>query len=162
MVQRTITYNAWDHNEQVVPANLKPRVGFRPLATSLANGMMTHREVWGSLDPATGAGTVTLEYQPGILYVPFMDWLLDPSMESEQVQNRARRQCEWAAISPSRNGPIDELPEVVQMRGFYYGFGDPPEFLRARNDVIYIDISGADDGYWQPWVPEGTYVEGGA
>ena len=162
MVQRTITYNVWDHNQGKIPAELQPRIGFRPIATSMVNGLMTDREVWGTLDLSTGAGQVTLEYAPGILYVPFVDWLVSPDQAAEQVQNRARGMSEWDPNQPTTSGPIDELPDVVQMRGFYYGLGDPPSFLRSRSDVIYIDISGAGDGYWQPWVPEGTYVEGGA
>lgn len=160
MAIRTVTYNAWDHNRQVVPANLQPRVGFRPIATSLANGMLNDREIWGSLNASTGAGSVQLESLPGIAYVPFMEWLVDESQATEAVQNRVKGYCEWKPFHPANGGPIDELPDMLPtFGGFYYGLGDPPTFLRSRKDVLYIDIAGADDGYWQPWVPEGTAVE---
>lgn len=157
----TVTYNAWDHNRQVVPAAWEPRVFFRPLSTSLASGMMTHREVQGSLDPATGAGQVQLESAPGLLYVPFMDWLV-PDVST--LENRSRGYAEWDPIFPAQGGPIDELPPAVPsiLGGFYYGLGAPPQFLRTRSDVVYIDISGGANGWWDPWVPEGTLVEGGA
>lgn len=135
----TITYNAWDHNRQVIPAELQPRVGFRPLATSLANGMLTKREVWGSLNPTTGAGSVQLESAPGLLYVPFMEWLRDPSQASESVQNRALGSCEWEAIFPGTGGPITELSKFVGQLGLLYGFGNPPQQLE---NAIYLDITG--------------------
>lgn len=158
----TVTYNAWDHNRQVIPASLQPEVWFRPVKSSLAAGLMTQREVKGTLDPATGAGSVQLESAPGLVYVPVIRWLTDQSQSNETVPNRSRGYDEWDPIYPANGGPIDQLPGVVKLNGFYYGFGDPPQFLARRNDVIYIDISGSSDGWWQPWVPEGTFVEGGA
>lgn len=158
----TITYNAWDHNREVVPANLQPEVWFRPLKTSLISGMMSAREVKGTLNTSTGAGQVKLETSADLLYVPVMRWLSDPSQANEQVENRSYGYCEWEPIYPAAGGSISELPGVVKFSAFYYGLGGPPWTLRNRNDVVYIDISGGDDGYWQPWVPEGTYVEGGA
>lgn len=156
-----VTYNAWDHNRVVVPANLQPEVWFRPLKASLASGMMTAREVKGSLS-ASGSGQVTLETAPELLYVPVMRWLSDPSQADETPDNRAYGYCEWDPVYPAAGGPIDQLPGVVKFGAFFYGLGNPPGFLARRNDVLYIDVSGADDGWWQPWVPEGTYVEGGA
>ncbi|MBC6496116.1 hypothetical protein [Microbacterium sp. 4-7] len=154
----TVTYTAWDNNRKVVPASAQPRVGFRPLTTSTDSGLMTDREVWGTLDPVTGVGSVQLESVPGLIYQPFMDWLIDDG--ADEPTNRARETCEWAPFHPANGGPIDELPGVVPAFGaYYYGFGDPPIFLLIRNDVLYVDISGSADGFWQPWVPEGTLVE---
>ena len=159
MAQVTVTYNAWDHDQGKIPESLRPQVGFRPLATSLVSGMMTNREVWGTLDYATGAGSVKLESAPGLLYVPFMRWLTDPSQANEQVENRSYGYCEWKPFFPGNGGPIDQLPDVVPaFSAFYYGFGDPPQFLRVRDDVVYIDITGGGSGWWTPWVPEGTAV----
>jgi hypothetical protein len=156
----TVTYNAWDHNRQVVPAGLKPEVWFRPIKSSLASGMMTAREVKGTLNASTGAGEVRLETGADLLYVPFMRWLSDPSQADEQVEKRSYGYCEWEPIYPAAGGPISELPGVVKFSAFYYGLGEPPWTLRKRDDVVYIDITGANDGFWQPWVPQGTYVEG--
>lgn len=154
----TITYKAWDHDQDPIPMALQPRVGFRPVKTSLAFGLMTDREVWGTID-AEGAGSVTLLSEPDVFYVPFIDWLTDRSQTGEDVENRARGYAEWDAIYPGEGGKISELPPPTKFAGFLYGLGDPPQYVQRRNDVIYIDISGSGDGYWQPWVPEGTYVE---
>jgi hypothetical protein len=156
MAQVTITYNAWDANRVPIPAVNEPEIWFRPLATSEASGLITDREVKGTLNTSNGAGSVTLESLPGLLYTPILTWLKNPG----DPGNRSRGQSEWDPFYPGQGGPIDELPGVVPKFGaFFYGFGDPPQFLKVRNDVIYIDISGSEDGYWQPWVPAGTAVE---
>lgn len=157
MAKVTVTYNAWDHNREVIPAVLQPRVGFRPIKSSLASGLMTNREVWGTLN-GSGSGSVQLESEPDVFYVPFMDWLEVPGA----AEHDARGYCEWDPIYPGQGGPIDQLPPATKFAGFLYGLGDPPQYIKRRNDVIYIDISGSGDGHWQPWAPEGTYVEGGA
>lgn len=160
MPKVTVTYNAWDHNQEVVPANLKPRVGFRPLSTSLAAGLMTDREVWGSLEP-DGSGQVELESIPDVVYVPFMEWLTDPSQWSEAVQNRALGRSEWDPIHPANGGPITHLPGVVRLGGIWYGFGEPPQVIRRRDDSIYLDITGPGVGVWAPALlalPEGVVV----
>src|SRR5690606_18770769 len=94
-----VTYQAWDHNGKEIPPELHPRVGFKPLQTSLYNGMLTSREVWGTLNP-DGTGEVMLENTPGILYVPFIEWLADPSQWAEKVENRAVGRSEWKPIIP--------------------------------------------------------------
>lgn len=146
----TVTYNAWDHNREVVPAELRPRVGFRPVATSLEAGLMTDREIWGGLNTTTGAGSVELESIPGLFYVPFMEWLTDASQWSEAVQNRAMGRSEWKPIHPANGGSISNLPGVVKLSGVWYGFGSPPSFLRERDDSIYLDITGPGVGVWGP------------
>lgn len=157
----TISYNAWDHNRQVVPAALQPEVWFRPIRSSLANGLMTEREVKGTLDPTTGAGSVQLESVPGIMYVPTMRWLIDASQANETVQNRAHGYCEWQPIYPGTGGSISQLPDVVNLAGIWYGFGAPPTAIRSRNDVIYFNISGSSVGVWAPenaGLPEGVVL----
>lgn len=139
MAQVTITYNAWDHNREVVPANLQPEVWFRPLGTSLANGLMTAREVKGTLNASTGVGSVSLESAPGLMYVPEMRWLVDESQASESEPNRARGYCEWEAFFPADGGPISELSPIVGLFGLLYGFGPPPSYLTL---AIYLDITG--------------------
>ncbi|KRD51971.1 hypothetical protein [Microbacterium sp. Root280D1] len=155
----TITYNAWDANRGKIPAADKPEIWFRPLTTSVENGLITDREVKGTLDYSTGAGQVQLESAPGLLYVPFLRWLSNPLLD--EPGNRAFEYAEWSPFHPANGGPIDELPGIVPAFGaFFYGFGDPPNFLFIRNDVIWVDISGSEDGYWQPWAPAGTALEG--
>ncbi|MDN3309551.1 hypothetical protein QWJ90_01265 [Microbacterium oryzae] len=139
----TITYNAWNHNREVIPASRQPRVGFRPLQTSFANGLMTNREVWGSLDPTTGAGSVQLESTAGLLFVPFMDWLTDGATS----ENDRTGYCEWRAIFPGKGGPIEELPPAVHINGVLYGWGAPPEQL---HDVVYFDLTGPKVRVWGP------------
>lgn len=150
----TVTYNAWDHNREVVPAELHPRVGFRPVGTSLAAGLMTSREVWGSLNPTTGAGAVEIESSPGLVYVPFMDWLVDRTQEAETVENRARAYCEWKPVFPGVGGPIETLDPAVGFRGILYGFGSPPLFLE---NVVYLNITGPTIRIYGP---AGALVEG--
>ena len=143
----TVTYNAWDHNRQVVPASLKPRVGFRPVGTSLAGGMMTDREVWGTLNVSTGAGSAPLESAPGLMFVPFMDWLMDPTQADEAVENRARAYCEWKPIYPGKGGAISTLSPAVGLSGIIVGFGPPPEHLA---NAVYLDISGVKPVLYGP------------
>lgn len=162
MATVTVTYNAWDHNAQIIPANLQPQVGFRPLSTSQARGLMTNREVWGSgpIGPS-GTGSVELESAPDLMYVPFMRWLIDASQISESVQNRAYGYCEWDPIYPADGGPISGLPGVVKLSGIWYGFGAPPLVIKNRNDSIYLDITGPGVGIWAPAraaFPEGVVI----
>lgn len=131
----TITYRAWDHNREVVPASRSPRVGFRPLGTSYSPGLMTNREVWGTLHPTTGAGEVQLESLPGVMYVPYMDWLTGEA----KSENDRGGYCEWAPFFPGRGGSIDSLEPAAGVRGLLYGFGNPPESLDA---AVYLDITG--------------------
>lgn len=144
----TVTYKAWDHNRKVIPASAQPRVGFRPLATSRETGLMTDRENWGTLDPATGVGEVKLESFPGVLYVPFMDWVIDDT--DADPANRAREYCEWEPIYPGDGGPLEQLPDVVKLSGIWYGFGSPPDVIRKRNDSLYLNITGPGIGIWVP------------
>src|SRR5690606_2362174 len=69
----TITGNAWDHNRAVVPSTLRPQLGFRPLKTSMAAGLMTDREVWASSFSAS-SGSFSVSLEQDVSYVPFMRW----------------------------------------------------------------------------------------
>ena len=153
----TVTFNAWDHNRQVVPAAQQPEIWFRPVRSSLANGLMTDRAVKATLNPATGAGQVQLESAPDLLYVPEMRWLLDRNVPD------AHDFCEWDAFNPSFGGPIDQLPgPPTFMKGIWFGFGDPPQALRVQRNVVYFDISGLPDGYPVLWFDQTNVVGGGA
>lgn len=156
MVQRTVTYNAWDHAQEVIPANLQPEVWFRPVGTSYAAGLMSSREVKGSLDPETGAGSVRLESVLGITYTPVLRWLTDPSQDAETPQNRSRGYDEWTPFYPGDGGPIDQLPAVSpHVSGIFYGFGSPPAWVRALSTAVYLDINGPAI---RVWGPEGAAV----
>lgn len=158
----TVTYNAWDANRAVIPAGLVPEVWFRPIATSLASGLMTDREVKGTLNPTTGAGSVQLESQPGMLYVPSVRWLVDEEQANESEPNRARGRAEWEPFFPGSGGPIDQLPgKGNALSGIWYGFGDPPQSLLVRKDVVYFDISGAPNGRPVLWI-DTNFLAGGA
>lgn len=151
MAQVTITYNVWDHSRDVIPSGIVPEIWFRPVATSYAAGLMSAREVKGSLDPETGAGSVQLESAPGLTYVPVLRWLSDASQATEDIENRARGYDEWIPFYPAGGGPIDQLPTVSpHIRGIFYGFGDPPEWVRAIKNAIYWDIEGPDLEVWGP------------
>lgn len=156
MVQRTITYNAWDHARDVIPASLQPEVWFRPVGTSYAAGLMSSREVKGTLNVSSGAGSVKLESVPGITYVPVLRWLSDSTQDAETVQNRSRGYDEWTPFYPGDGGPIDQLPTVSpHVSGIFYGFGNPPAWVRALSTAVYLDINGPAI---RVWGPEGAAV----
>lgn len=156
MAQVTITYNVWDHSRDVIPSGIVPEIWFRPVATSYAAGLMSSREVKGSLDPGTGAGSVQLESAPGLTYVPVLRWLSDASQANETVENRARGYDEWSPFCPGAGGPIDQLPNVSpNIRGIFYGFGNPPQWVRSLTAAVYLDIKGAPI---RVWGPEGVAV----
>lgn len=143
MAQVVITYNAWDANRGPVPAINEPEVWFRPIATSVAVGLITDREVRGSLDVATGAGSVSLESAPGLFYVPILRWLKNP----QDPANRARGSAEWDPFHPGQGGDISALQPLVGFSGLLFGFGPPPEDLE---DAVYLDITGPAVGIWGP------------
>jgi len=133
----TVTYRAWDHNRKVVSVGEQPRVYFRPLSTDLTLGLMTDREIFGTLDPVTGVGSVQLESAEGLLYQPVMDWLIDDN--SSAPTNRARESCEWTPFFPSTGGDISSLDPAVGLRGVLTGFGLPPGHL---DRAVYLDLTG--------------------
>lgn len=147
MAKVTITGNVLDSDLEPIPAENEPELFFRPLATSDARGLLTDREVLAEItNPGTGAFTVQLESQPGLIYVPIVRWLKNP----EDPNNRARGQAEWKPIFPGDGGPISSLPGVVKLSGLWYGLGQPPAQLKSRDDSIYLDISGPGVGVWVP------------
>ena len=148
----TVTNTPWDHTRLVGPAAQAPEVWFRPLRSSLVNGLMTDKAVKGTLNPATGAGEVQLESAPDLMYVPEMRWLLDRSVPD------AHDYCEWDAVHPGNGGPIHALPGVVKLNGIWYGFGAPPQQIKNRNDAIYLDITGPGVGIWVP--ERASFIEG--
>lgn len=140
----TITYNVWDMNRAVIPAASEPQIMFRPIMSSLATGLLTDREVYGSLSLTTGAGSVRLESAPGLFFVPIVTWLKNP----EDPNNRARGSTEWEMFFPDRGGNISDLriykPEPGQI---YHGYGPPPT---SMDNALYIDRSGAKPVLWGP------------
>lgn len=151
----TITYNVWDHARNMIPTGLSPEIWFRPVGTSYAAGLMSSREVLGSLD-SSGAGAVKLESVPGMTYVPVLRWLSDPSQNAQTPENRARGYDEWTPFYPGAGGPIDQLPTVSpEIRGVLYGFGNPPAWVRALSSAVYLDINGPSI---RVWGPEGAAV----
>lgn len=151
----TITGNAWDGDRDPIPAANEPELFFRPLSTSMMQGLLTDREVPAeAFNLATGAFTVELESVPGLMYIPILRWLKNP----EDPMNRGRGQAEWKPFYPGTGGPISQLPPVVQLGGVWYGFGAPPTVLRSRNDSIYLDITGPGVGVWVP--EKAAFAEG--
>lgn len=139
MAQVTVTYNVWDVNGAVIPSALMPEIWFRPIASSMARGLLTNREVKGTLNASTGAGSVQLESAPGLNYVASVRWLVDKDQATESEQNRARGRTEWEPFFPGEGGDISSLSSIAGLFGFLFGFGPPPEHLRW---AIYLDITG--------------------
>lgn len=148
-----VTYQAWDHNGEEIPAELHPRVGFKPLQTSLYNGMLTSREVWGTLNP-DGTGEVMLENTPGILYVPFIEWLTDPSQWAEKVENRAVGRSEWKPIIPGDGGDITDLADLTPYGPIVAVLGPPPA---ATQGIVWIDLTDQTVDGALVYAPEGAY-----
>lgn len=160
MAKVTITGSVWDGDLDPIPAANEPELFFRPLSTSRDRGLLTDREVFADIpNLGTGAFTVQLESQPGLMYVPILRWLKNP----EDPNNRARGQAEWEPIFPGAGGPIDQLPsDGNALSGVWHGFGDPPEVFKKRNDVIYVDISGLPNGKPVLWIDLRFLAGGGA
>lgn len=146
----TVTYNAWDHNREVIPASRQPRVGFKPLRTSLANGLMTNREVWGTLNSTTGAGSARLESAPGLLFVPFMDWLTGPATS----ENDRGGYCEWAPILPGNGGDISDLADLRSFGPIIAAMGAPPEQLSG---LVWIDLTDVSSAGALVYAPEEAF-----
>ncbi|MDA4893042.1 hypothetical protein PFZ55_39890 [Streptomyces sp. MS2A] len=159
MAKVTITGNAWDANCTPIPAPNEPELWFRPVGSIIAAGLISDREVPAkTFTVGTGAFTVDLESTPGLLYVPVLTWLKNPA----DPTNRARGQVEWPMFHPGQGGPIDQLPGAVPaLSGVWFGFGDPPEVLWVRNDVVWVDISGLPNGKPVLWFDQ-THLVGGA
>lgn len=103
----TVTGNAWDANQIAIPAVNQPELWFRPIATSMAAGLLSDREIPAkTFSLISGAFTVDLESNGELLYIPILRWLKNP----EDPKNRARGQTEWAPFNPSAGGAIDQLP----------------------------------------------------
>ena len=153
----TVTGNAWQGDRKPIPSDLGPELVFRPICSTIAGGLFTANEVvaeWTGESP--GEFSVRLESQPELLYVPVLRWRVpDPR---EVFENWARKYEEWDPIFPGNGGPIGQLPGVVKLGGVWYGIGEPPEVLKRRNDVIYLDITGPGVGVWAP--AGAKYAEG--
>lgn len=143
----TVTYNVWDANGVVIPSSLMPEVWFRPVAASTARGLLTDREVKGTLNPSTGAGSVQLESTPGLFYVPSVRWLIDKDQASESERNRARGRTEWEPFYPGAGGDISSLSPIAGLVGLLYGYGPPPSYLIF---AVYFDITGPDIKIYGP------------
>lgn len=132
----TITGSAWDGDLDPIPAENEPELFFRPIATSMARGLLTDREIPAkTFNVATGAFTVQLESQPGLMYIPIMRWLKNP----ESPNNRARGHSEWQMFYPGTGGDISELDPAVGIRALLFGFSPPPAQLKY---AVYLDIKG--------------------
>ncbi len=144
----TITGNAWDHNEIVVPSALRPQLGFRPLRTGRASGLQTDREVWATLNLTTGAFSVKLEQ--GVDFIPFMRWLTDETQLNEMVMNRAFGYCQWRAITAYSSGDIDDQPNAdgKSTDVWWVSRANPPTgfkgmWLYSDSSVTYNDLAEA-------------------
>lgn len=136
MSKVTITGNAWDGDLDPVPAENEPELWFRPLATSTARGLLTDREIPAdTFNLASGAFTVRIESQPGLMYTPILRWLKNP----EDPNNRARGKTEWEPFYPAEGGDISSLSPIAGLFGLLFGFGPPPQRLTF---AIYLDITG--------------------
>lgn len=147
----TVTYRAWDHNREVVPSSAQPRVGFRPLSPSQTAGLMTDGEIWGTLDPVTGVGSAQVESAAGLLYQPFMDWLIDD--DEDAPTNRAREFCEWEPFSPGNGGPIEELVALRTYGPLVAALGKP---VPGTTDTVWIDLTDQTPDGALVYGPEGA------
>lgn len=144
MSKATVTGNVWDGDLAPIPALNDPQLYFKPLATSAARGLLTDREIPAdTFNVGTGAFTVQLESQPGLMYTPVLTWLKNP----EDPANRARGHAEWEPFYPGTGGNISGLSPIAGLFGLLFGFGPPPSFLKL---AIYLDITGPDIKIYGP------------
>ena len=145
----TVTYNVWDVNRQVIPAEQDPQIWFRPIWASYAAGLMTDREVRGTLTTATGVGQVQLESTPDLFYVPILRW--SPLGADADLESIGKAYTEWPIFHPGKGGPIDTLTgSIAPLSALWYGFGKPPAQVKEQDRAIYLDITGPDIGIWVP------------
>lgn len=129
----TVTGNAWDHANSPIPAGRHPELWFRPNRAKLAgDALLTATDVRASLDAVSGAFSVQLESGPGVLYRPWMRWLVNPG--ETDPERWAFGYEEWPfEINPYPfGGPISELVRVeLSIYTVYVGLADPPPGYRG-------------------------------
>lgn len=144
MPKATVTGNVWDSDLDPIPASNAPELFFRPVATSTARGLLTDREIPAdTFNVGTGAFTVQLESQPGLMYTPILRWLKNP----QDLGNRARGQSEWEPFYPGTGGDISSLSPITGLFGLLFGYGPPPSHLFF---AVYLDITGPDIKIYGP------------
>ena len=133
----------YEFSRTQIPANLQPRLKFRPRENLIVGQQMmeVHREVYADLRTDSAApGYFTVELEGDCWYTPVVDWLSDPSQAGEDAENRARGFAEFPAIFSGEGGLVGNLPrDPVQLNGTWFGFGPPPDYLAG---ATYWDISG--------------------
>lgn len=155
MTQVTITGNAWDGGLTPIPSTNEPELWFRPLTTSMERGLITDREIPAkTFNVSTGAFTVDLESEQGLIYIPILRWLKNP----EDPMNRARGQSEWPAFAPGTGGDISSLAPLTHLRGVIAGFG--PVFSWPT-PIVYLNLS-EPSGKIGVYGPANALVAGGA
>ena len=131
----TITGNAWDHSQKVIPASQAPRLWARPLRDRIAGSLLAGVESRATLNLTTGAFFVDLESD--LDYVMVMDWLI-AGQETEPAGNRARGYAEWPVFNSAGGGPISSLFPPAPTGVIVAELGPPPA---GAEGVVWIDLT---------------------
>ena len=146
-----ITGNAWDHQGQPIPANRAPELFFVPRAHGFGgSALLVGGEAKATLNTSTGAFTVEVESQPGLLYQPRMRWLLNP--DGPDPDQWRFGTAEWPfLIAPGEGGLITDLIGVFPPGTILVGIGPPPV-----GGIVWIDINDQTEDGALVWAPEGV------
>ncbi|WP_417555583.1 hypothetical protein [Microbacterium sp.] len=126
-----------------IPAELQPRLWFRPVQSSAVAGLITDQEVQAGLNSTTGDFTVWLESAPGLTFTPAADWLI-PGQESEAPGNRARGYVEFGAFHPGEGGRLSDLAPGALVGFMWIGPTPPPS---KKVGTRWLDTNPASPTY---------------
>lgn len=145
MPKVTLTGNAYAGNGRVIPAANRPELWFQPIEDKQsASVLVTGVESKATLNTSTGAFTVEVFSAPGLMYLPYITWVVNPVDAEEKW---SRRRAYWEPLLPGSGGAIGALMPLAKFNGVVTGFGPPgPEYV----DVFYADVSGVVPVFYGP------------